>query len=405
MRRLRILLVSGFFESQLISFREYAYCKELAELGHEVTLMCGDQSYIWSKSRVRLPATEPGKDDDAFVASTGVRLLRRHVFFRMSDLVLYRPSLSALREADIVHVIEFRQGITAVVALLARAMGKPIVYDHEQRGDRTAKWYSRVDSRLRRLLILAGSFTVDCVRHTVIANRDHFRSCTPREVEMVLAPLGADPRRFYFNPTEREAVRRELGLHPEEPVAIMTGKLHRAKHVADVVRACRSAGVRVVLVGGVPPDVREDLERLGPGREILLPQVPAERLRALFNAADTAIFTTFTVSYWEAHATGLRMVLPATEFTRIAFDGDPDVVAFGTPDMFAVVDEQYRPGVDLAPLITQALGIPARGLPRTSRSAFSSAEGIRRLSDLYREILRRRSGEQTATGSAADAAA
>ena len=164
------------------------------------------------------------------------------------------------------HVIEFRQGITAVVALLARALGKPVVYDHEQRGDRTARWYSRVDSWLRRLLILAGSFTVDCVRHTVTANRDHFRSCTPRPVEMMWAPLGADPRRFYFDAAEREAERREIGVGPKERVAIMTGKLHATKHVTDVVRACRAAGVRLVLVGTIPAEVRAELERWVPGR-------------------------------------------------------------------------------------------------------------------------------------------
>ena len=233
---MRVLLVSGFFESQLVSFREYAYSKELADLGHDVTLMCGDQSYIWSKSRVRLPVTEPGKDDRAFVASTGVRLLRRQVFFRLSDLVLYRPSLAAIRQADVVHVIEFRQGITALVALLARAMGKPVVYDHEQRGDRTARWYSRVDSWLRRLLILAGSFTVDCVRHTVTANRDHFRSCTPRAVEMMWAPLGADPRRFYFDAAERAAVRRELGVG-----ARRTGRDHDGQASREQTRRRRRA--------------------------------------------------------------------------------------------------------------------------------------------------------------------
>ncbi|MFL5306244.1 MAG: hypothetical protein ACJ8F1_13585 [Polyangia bacterium] len=398
MTPMRVLLVSGFFESQLVSFREYAYSKELADLGHDVTLMCGDQSYIWSKSRVRLPVTEPGKDDGAFVAATGVRLLRRRVFFRLSDLVLYRPSLAAIRQADVVHVIEFRQGITALVALLARAMGKPVVYDHEQRGDRTARWYSRVDSWVRRLLILAGSFTVDCVRHTVTANRDHFRSCTPRTVEMMWAPLGADPRRFYFDPAERDAVRRELGVAPDERVAIMTGKLHASKHVADVVRACRAAGVRLILVGTVPPDVRAELEGLGLATEILLPQVPAERLRALFNAADVAIFTTFTVSYWEAHATGLRLVLPATEFTRLAFDGDPAVSPFGGADLFSIADEEYRPGVDLAPLIAQALAGAAASVARTSQTTFSSTETGRRLAALYQRIVSRRSGGQPAGG-------
>ena len=105
-----------------------------------------------------------------------------------------------------------------------------------------------------------------------------------------------------------------------------------------------AAGVRLILVGTVPPDVRAELERLGPATEILLPQVRADRLRALFNAADVAIFTTFTVSYWESHATGLRLVVPATEFTRLAFDGDAAVTAFGTADLFSIADEEYRPG-------------------------------------------------------------
>lgn len=85
---MRILVASGFFESGLPSYREYSYCQQLAAAGHEVALMCGDQSQIWSRSRVKLDVTEPTVNDAQFVAETGVRLLRRHVFLRYSDFVL-----------------------------------------------------------------------------------------------------------------------------------------------------------------------------------------------------------------------------------------------------------------------------------------------------------------------------
>src|SRR5687767_14351181 len=63
---MRVLLGSGFFESELPSFREYSYSKELALLGHEVTLLCGDQSYVWSGSRAGLPPTNPTLNDREF---------------------------------------------------------------------------------------------------------------------------------------------------------------------------------------------------------------------------------------------------------------------------------------------------------------------------------------------------
>lgn len=383
---MRVLLGSGFFESELPSFREYSYSKELAQLGHEVTLMCGDQSYVWSRSRVRLAASQPARNDREFIAATGVSVLRRHVFFRVSDFVLYWPVLSAIRSADVVHVIEFRQGVTVLIALLARLFGKPVVYDHEQRGDRTARWYSRVDSLFRRLLIFVGSLTVSCVRHTVLANREHFLSCTPRKVPTMFAPLGVDPQRFFHDERARQRVRAELGLRPEERVAVMSGKLHKLKHVSDVARACERAGVRLLLVGTIASDVAEQLKALGSGTVIALPQAPAERLREIYNAADLAIFTTFSVSYWEAYATGVHLVLPATAFTERVFANDPNVTSFGEPGMFRVADEEYRDGIDIAPAVYDALQTPLPAA-RQSRMRFSSADQCAELAKVYASLV------------------
>lgn len=387
---MKVLLASGFFESELPSFREYSYSKELASMGHDVTLMCGDRSYVWSRSRVRLPQTQPSRNDRQFADETGVKVLRRKVFFRISDFVLYWPVIEEIRRADVVHVIEFRQGITLLIAVIARLFGKPVVYDHEQRGDRTGRWYSRVDSLFRRMLIFCGSFLVDCMRHTVLANRDHFRSCTPRRVREMFAPLGVDPQRFYFDADERARTRAELQVERGERLAIMSGKLHASKRVAEVVVACRRAGVRLLLVGTMTPEVADAIAAMPKGNEILLPQAPADRLRALYNAADIAIFTTFSVSYWEAHATGLHLIVPQSEFTQTVFADDPSVTRFGEPAMFVVPDEEYVSTYDVASVVHRALS-SAREAERTSRVTFSARDQCQRLASLYGELVAARS--------------
>ncbi|MCA1414669.1 hypothetical protein I6F30_26545 [Bradyrhizobium sp. NBAIM20] len=383
---IRVLVCSGFFESSLPSYREYSYSKELALLGLNVTLMCGDKSHIWSRSRVKLPVTNPTINDQLFTAETGVRLYRRKVFFRYSDFVLYVPIIRAIREADIVHVIEFRQGITAIVALLAKSLGKPVIYDHEQRGDRTSKWYSRVDSLFRRLFIFIGSLAVSQVRHTVLANRNHFRSCTFRRVPEMLAPLGADPKLFYFCSEERTKRRKDLGIADFERVAVITGKLHGLKKIADIVRACRARGLRLMLVGDMTDDVRDSLGQLPPGNEIVLPSVPTEQLRAVFNTADVAIYTTFTLSYWEALSTGISLVVPRTEFTELMFTDASNVSLFGNPEMFEIPDEQYRKDIDITSFISDALGNINIGR-RTQTLKFSAASQAKKLAETYRSIL------------------
>lgn len=388
---MRVLIGSGFFESELPSFREYSYSKELAALGHEVTLMCGDQSSIWAKSRVRLPVTVPARCDAQFARLSGVAILRRRVLFRVSDFVLYFPVLAAIKHADVVHVIEFRQGVTLLIALLAKIFGKPVVYDHEQRGDRAARWYSRVDSVFRRFLIFMGSFLIDCMRHTVLVNRDHFRSCSIRRVTEIFAPLGVDPERFYFSAEERAAIRAELQIKNSESVAIMSGKLHAHKRVIDVVKAARRAGQRLILVGTMTPDVQAALQTLGERREILLPQASSERLRSLYCGADIAVFTTFTVSYWEAHATGIRLIVPATAFSELVFANDAYVTGFGDRAMFRVADEQYQDNVDITNAIYDALK-RSPAAPRQSRTRFCAKDQCRDLSKLYARLVGVRGG-------------
>lgn len=395
---MRILVASGFFESGLPSYREYSYCQQLAAAGHDVALMCGDQSQIWSRSRVKLDVTDPTVNDAQFVAETGVRLLRRHVFLRYSDFVLYRPLLGEIRRADVVHIIEFRTGTTVLIAALAKLFGKPVVYDHEQRGDRLATWYSRADSLWRRLLVRTGSLFVDAVRHTVLANREHFlANCVKRtreKVETMFAPLGVDPQRFYFDPAARAALRERHGIAPDTPLAVMTGKLHAYKRVPEVVLACRQAGFRLMLVGSVAQDVRAELAALPPGDEIQVDQVSAAELRGVYSAADVAIFTTFTLSYWEAHATGVRLLIPDSPFSRLVFEDDAEVRRYGEAAMFRVPDEEYQPQVRITEPLAEGLAalrvrLADPALRRASQMRFSAQTQVAKLIELYDRVLHR----------------
>ncbi len=401
---MRILVASGFFESELPSYREYSYCQQLAAAGHDVTLMCGDRSHIWTGSRVKLKPTRPTLRDAEFVAETGVRLFRRHVFLRYSDFVLYRPLLGEIRRADVVHIIEFRTGVTVLIAALAKLCGKPVVYDHEQRGDRLATWYSRADSVWRRQLIRVGSLFVDAVRHTVLANREHFLACSLRKkVETMFAPLGVDPKRFYFDPAARSAWRERHGIGPDAPLAVLTGKLSIYKRVPEVVLACRRAGYRLAMVGTIAQDVQAALAQLPPGDELMIDQVSAQELRAVYSSADVAIFTTFTLSYWEAHATGARLLIPDSLFSRLVFGNDAEVRRYGEPGMFRVQDEEYQPQVHIdAPLAEGLAALRLRladpTLSRSSQLRFSAQVQVAALIELYERVLGQRRLSPTARG-------
>ena len=387
---MKILICSGFFESQLPSYREYSYSSHLTKLGHDVTLMCGNQSQIWAHSRIKLDAPDPTLRDKDFVHETGVRLLRRHIFFRVSDFVLYFPKLQPIRDADVVHVIEFRLGITLLVALLGKLMGKPIVYDHEQRGDRSAKWYSRIDSRFRRVLIALGSLTVDCMRHTVLANLDHYRTCALRSTREVFAPLGVDPERFYFDDAERIAARTRMGIRDDETLVIVSGKLHVLKKIPEVICACRSVGMRLLLVGSLDDTVRRFVMEQGAPDVIVLNAVDASELRKLYNAADIVVFTTFTLSYWEALATGLFLVAPSTAFTKLALGDEPGVELFGNASMFAIPDEQYADGESIEHHLILALEA-AKGRGRHVNLKFSAKEQTLKLERLYLDVIQTKS--------------
>lgn len=340
-KKTRVLLVSAFYESGMSSLREHQYSRGLVEGGFDVTLFVTTGSNVWKYSRSRMKPTIPNELDKENSRKYGFTVIRRRALLRISDFFIIIPPIFLILKSDIVHVIEFRQGFTAIVALIAKMAGKKVIYDHEQRGDRKYTALHRIDSIFRRVFIFLGSLVVDHVRHTVNANKEHFlKNSFRKKVDMTFAPLGADEDYFYFSQDLRKKTRLKLGIKNEsERVLMISGKITDIKRPVDVVRAAVSSGFVVVIVGRIDQELENSIRKAGGKRLRLLGWQPMAELNKFYCACDVIVFTAFSVSYWEAAATGAQVVVPRSTFSQIELGSKEQFHLFGVKDMFDIEDE------------------------------------------------------------------
>jgi hypothetical protein len=354
MNKLKILICSGFTETELISFRENQYPRIISSYGHDVVVSTSNRSYIWKYNRSKSKQTEPAKNDVKFMSEYGYEIKRKNPFIRIGDFVIMSIPLIDIIKADVVHVIEFRQGYSVMVAMVAKILGKRVVYDHEQRGDRHYSILHTVDSAFRRILIGIGSLFVDYVRHTVYVNGEHYLKNAWKKPKCIkLSPLAADERVFFFDPEIRKLGRLKYRLIDGEKVYILSGKLGESKKTNQVLQLLCSSGSRVIVAGTVDDETSKFIKK---NSDLILyvGSVDASELNILFNVADVAIFTTFSVSYWEALSAGLNIIVPRSRFSEAILVGE-NCILFGSEDMFSVVEEQYISNYDLTGDVKAAL--------------------------------------------------
>lgn len=139
-------------------------------------------------------------------------------------------------------------------------------------------------------------------------------------------PLGADQELFKPDRTKRKRTRILLGIHPEDVVAIYTGKFLPSKRIHDLLIASKAIieqhkNFKVVLVGDGPPSYREILgflsKELGIKNNVLtIKTVHRTELPDFYNAADFAIWPgSFSISVIEAMACGLPVIIAKSNWT------------------------------------------------------------------------------------------
>lgn len=389
---MKITLVCGFFESTLQSFRENQFAKRLPKAGHRVKVITSTESSVWRYNRAGVAQTEPAALDNEYHLIEGLSLERRKPYARAGDLVLFPLRTDDFLDADVVHVLDFRQGITALAARQAARLGKPVMYDHEQRGDRAGSPIHHIDNALRRAFIRLGAPHVGAVRHTVQANRAFFErvSGLKSPPPFHLSSLGVDEAIFQYDDALRAVTRRELGLQETEFTWLMSGKIDMDKRPNEVAAAVQRVSGTLLVAGKLSERAHASLAEFSCVR-ILGPMSQA-RLNALYNAVDACIFTTFTLSYWEALAARARIVVPRTSFSEPILAHRSGVHLFGSADMFEVEEERYRPAAPLADYLEPVLrSVLMLGRPASGIEWLTWSHKIAELESQYCELLKARS--------------
>jgi glycosyltransferase involved in cell wall biosynthesis len=321
-------------------------------------------------------------------------------------LLTVPPALIAARGSwDVLLVAGFRiLGLPAVLA--GKANGKRCLLKAESNGEMSgafygpglARWGLSPSSPLVRLLLKG--------RNAFLRRADAFVSPSSeiaRELRdagippdrIVTIPNGVDTGRFRpVDGAEKRALRTALGLPPDAPVAVYSGRLVRYKGLPILLRAWRDIlpdhpAARLLLVGAGGTDLhnceeelRRYVEESGMQESVVFTGF-VERVEPWLQAADLFVFPTqdeaFGIALVEAMACGLPPVTTAT-------GGIPDIV---THERDALVVE---PGalVPLREAIRRLLDEPelAARLGREARVTATRRFSREAVVDRYRDLIR-----------------
>jgi glycosyltransferase involved in cell wall biosynthesis len=141
-----------------------------------------------------------------------------------------------------------------------------------------------------------------------------------------VVPVGVDTERFRPDPEARRAVREELGIRDDEPVAVLATRLEREKGVRVALEAARLLPPLRLLIAGTGHDERRLRRAAGAGpRVTFLGRVDHDRLPRVLAAADLFVHPSLCdegrpLSIVEAAAAGLPVVVSDSAGARELVD-------------------------------------------------------------------------------------
>lgn len=299
------------------------------------------------------------------------------------DLVVTRLA----RRCEIAHLQgEEWPPLGAVLALLLRAAGRPVVYTPHNTFDRGERSYPRAHRLIRR-----------CAARIVVHSEYDRRALSATQArKAVVIPhgeYGGLARRGGLE-EDTEAVRATLGASGEELVVLLFGQLRRDKGVRDLLRAAAEVeGVRVVLAGEDRGALGEAAAELADPRlrgRVLVQEgfAPAAQVSRLFAAADVV-----ALPYPHASASGVLLLAYGYGRPVLCYPvgGLPEYVIDGQtgwlcerPDAAALA-ESLRAARAAGRGECRARGAQAR---RLAQERFGWDSIAQRTIELYQEVLR-----------------
>lgn len=217
---------------------------------------------------------------------------------------------SAVREANVVVVVEANFILSAIAFAVAKVLGKPILLvQHVGRPStvsRLARLVMTLGERIVTRRMVESADAVVCVSRAVAR---HFAALRNRDARHVIGH-GIDMDQFQppADGAERVAAREQLGLPPTGKVACYVGRLTESKGISVVAEVARLRPDWTFAVAGSGP-VRPDRWNLP--NVIALGQLCRSDVAALYRAAEAMILPSqsesFSIVVREALAAGCHV--------------------------------------------------------------------------------------------------
>lgn len=347
---MRIVQVCQWYIPEL-GYQEYSLAETWMRIGHEVLTVAGTQMYprgaypagqmVETRRKVPPGRREESGTDVWRLPSLELRV-RSFLSRRLESVVIdFKP------DTVLVHGVTSPNAVR--MARLARKSRHPfrlvcddhLIASNMQVGVAGKLFYSIfrrfVTSRLMRSVDMFAPISQET--REILANYCGI----PQEMTTVV-PLGVNLSRFQRNESNRQAVREELDIKPDEVLLVYAGKLNPSKQTATLIDATLSVlgkypDVRLLVIGSGEPGYVDEQKRrvqeadLG-NRVDWLPLQPNADLPRYFSAADIGIWPgTESMAVLEAAASELPIVCMSSPYHRERFGDSAALLFDGFDDM------------------------------------------------------------------------
>ncbi|WP_455392798.1 glycosyltransferase family 4 protein [[Eubacterium] cellulosolvens] len=329
---MKIAQVTSYFQPEF-GYDEYYVSRNLARLGHDVSVVTSDKIYPFKNVEKLL--AEIGSEHTTRKRSRGIQKMDGFTVYRLPsvaelflDLNLVMNIRSALKKIkpELVHLHEPILGGSAMAAG-HKDLGYKLVVDQHS----YATTFEETETLKNRFvhyqyILLRKRFANYAFKRAdaIVAVTERtkkflveFFSVPEEKIEVV--SLGVDEKLFSFNPEARERIRNELKVAEDTPLIITAGRFDRAKKLDQLIRAFaglrQQQKARLVVIGTGDDEIERELHQLVKklmlGKSVtFIKFVKKSLLSSYYSAADIGFWNKASITIIEAMGCKLPVVLP-----------------------------------------------------------------------------------------------
>jgi glycosyltransferase involved in cell wall biosynthesis len=329
---MKIAIVTLYFQPEF-GYEEYHIARNLARLGHDVSLITSDR--IFPFKNVDKLLEEIGSEHTDRYRGVGVSDMDGFTVYRLPILVEFLTDISIIMNVgstlekikpDLVHLHEPIQCGSAVAAL-HKGLGFKLVV--EQHGyattfDKAPTLKNKVAHYLFMCLrrpvanyAFSKADAITCINDQAKKFMVEIQKLPEEKIRVI--PLGTDDEKVKFDKVARSRIRGELGIEPGTILIITAGRIDRAKKYELLIEAFsklkKKIDVKLLLIGSgdleYENELKERVKSEGLDKNIMFMKfINKSLLPEYFSAADIGFWNKEAITIIDALSCGLPVVLP-----------------------------------------------------------------------------------------------